>query len=86
MSTIEWIKEISNKVNERHPDVKIWYETEVHNGQPKKSLKIRYQVDDIDYLIILDEGNDVFYFTTAYPVFEYREKKDLDKGFAKNRI
>ncbi len=85
MFTIEWIREITNKVNEKDINIKKWYSKKIYNGQLRQNLKIRYQERDIDYLIILEEAENNFFFVTAYPVFEYREKRELDKEFAKNR-
>lgn len=49
--------------------------------QRNELIKIRFQENEVDYLIILKENGDIYYFVTAYLVFEQREKNDLDKEY-----
>ena len=82
MSSIDIFRDVIDKANTMDDGVNIW---KVENYSPRRTkeinLKIRYRNDDIDYLIILNEKKDEYFFITAYPVFEQREKNDLDKDY-----
>lgn len=88
MATIEWFGEIITKVNSNNPNVKVWKINCINSRRViEKKIKIRYQEKEIDYLIILKETEKTYFFITAYPVFEYRQKVELDKEYgAKSSI
>ena len=62
--------------------IQIWKVEDYSSRRTKEiHLKIRYQKENIDYLIILNEKSEEYFFITAYPIFEQREKNDLDKEY-----
>lgn len=82
MSSIEMFRSIIDKADILDGDVKIWQVENFSSRRQKEiNLKIRYKKDEIDYLIILNEKQEEYFFITAYPVFEQREKSDLDKEY-----
>lgn len=88
MATIEWFGEIISKANKSDSNVKIWKVNCLNSKRViETQVKIRYQESEIDYLIILKETENTHYFITAYPVFEHRQKIELDKEYrAKSSI
>lgn len=82
MSSIDLFRDVIDKANTMDDGISIW---QVDNYLARRTkdinLKIRYKKDDIDYLIILNEKENEYFFITAYPVFEQREKSDLDKEY-----
>ena len=82
MSTIEWFRIIIEKINNNEPNVKAWQVNTLNSKRTiEKQLKIRFQEKEIDYLIILKDVGDKYYFITSYPVFEHKQKKELDKEY-----
>lgn len=82
MATIEWFAEVINKANRNDSSIKIWKTIDLNNKRVlETNVKIRYQEDKIDYLIILKETENTYYFVTAYPVFEHKQKKTLDREY-----
>ena len=88
MSSIDLFRSVIDKANTMEEGIRIWQVEEYSSRRTKEiNLKIRYKKDDIDYLIILNEKENEYFFITAYPVFEQREKNDLDKDYnSKNSI
>lgn len=83
MATIEWFSEVIKKTNNNDSNIKVWKTTVLSSKREiEKNIKIRYQYEKIDYLIILKETENTYYFITAYPVFEYKQKKALDKEYS----
>lgn len=82
MATIEWFGKIISEANNSNTNIKIW-KTDCLNSKRviETQVKIRYQKNEIDYLIILKETETTYYFITAYPVFEHRQKLALDKEY-----
>jgi hypothetical protein len=88
MSSIDIFHQVIDKANNMEDDIQIW-KVENYSARRTKeiNLKIRYQKGNIDYLIILNEKGEEYFFITAYPVFEHREKNDLTKEYnSKNSI
>ena len=85
LSSIHIIPEIINLCNNDCKNIKLWILKEISKGQLEEYVKIRYQFEDIDYLLIFKNSTNFLYFITAYPVFEYREKKDLDLEFSRSK-
>lgn len=82
MTTIEWFGEIISKANKSNSNIKIWKVNCLNSKRAiETQVKIRYQENEIDYLIILKETKNTYYFITAYPVFEHRQKTELDKEY-----
>lgn len=88
MSAINLFRDVIDKANTLDDGISIW-KVEEYSARRTKEIyvKIRYKKNNIDYLIILNEKEDKYFFITAYPVFEQREKNDLDKDYnSKNSI
>lgn len=82
MSSIDIFHQVINKANAMEDDIQIWKVENYSSRRTKEiNLKIRYQKDNIDYLIILNEKSEEYFFITAYPIFEQREKNDLNKEY-----
>lgn len=82
MSSIDVFKQVIDKANAMKDGLQIWKVEDYSSRRTKEiNLKIRYQKDDIDYLIILNEKSEEYFFITAYPIFEQREKNDLNKEY-----
>lgn len=82
MSSIDFFRMVIDKANNKEDGIRIWKVEEYSSRRTKEiNLKIRYKNDNIDYLIILNEKEKEYFFITAYPVFEQREKNDLDKEY-----
>lgn len=82
MATIEWFSEVIEKTNNKDSNIKVWKTTDLSSKREiETNIKIRYQYEKIDYLIMLKETENTYYFITAYPVFEYKQKKALDKEY-----
>lgn len=82
MKSVKFFKITIERANELGLNVKIWKLEKCSNRRQKENiLKIRFQENEIDYLIILKEKENIYYFITAYLVFEQREKNDLDKEY-----
>ena len=88
MSTIEWFGNVISEANKDNSNAKIWKINCLNSKRViETQVKIRYQEDKIDYLIILKETENTYYFITAYPVFEHKQKIELDKEYkSKNSI
>jgi len=86
MSSIDIFKQVIDKANAMEDGLQIWKVEDYSSRRTKEiNLKIRYQKDDIDYLIILNEKSEEYFFITAYPIFEQREKNDLNKEYNSKR-
>lgn len=82
MSSIDIFHQVIHKANALEDDIQIWKVEDYSSRRTKEiKLKIRYQNNDIDYLIILNEKSEGYFFITAYPIFEQREKNDLNKEY-----
>lgn len=87
MSSIDLFHEVISKANNMDDNIKIWKMEDYSQRTKAIILKMRYTEGKIDYLIILNEKEKEYFFVTAYPIFEQREKIDLDKEYqAKNTI
>ena len=86
MSSIDLFQQVIEKANNMDEKIKIWKIDDYSQRTRATILKMRYQEQNIDYLIILNEKEKEYFFITAYPVFEQREKKDLDKEYNSKNI
>lgn len=76
---VGWIKEIIEMYNEKDVRVKYW---EKINSNKKKRLYLRYQEEEIDYLIVLEKKSEKrVQLITAYPVFFVSAKKDYENDY-----
>lgn len=76
---VGWIKEIIEMYNENDVRVKYW---EKINSNKKRRLYLRYQEEEIDYLIVLEKKSEKkVQLITAYPVFFVSAKKDYENDY-----
>lgn len=76
---VGWIKEIIEMYNENDVRVKYW---EKINSNKKKRVYLRYQEEEIDYLIVLEKKSEKrVQLITAYPIFFVSAKKDYEKDY-----
>lgn len=76
---VGWIRDIIELYNRRDPRVKYW---EKENSDKRNRLYLRYQEDEIDYLIVFEaKGAKRVRLITAFPVFFISAKKDYEKDY-----
>lgn len=76
---VGWIREIIELYNENDVRVKYW---EKVNSKKKKRLYLRYQEEELDYLIVFEKKSEKrVQLITAYPVFFVSAKKDYEKDY-----
>ena len=67
--------------NNRDSRVCYW---EKLNKEGRKRVYLRYQEDEIDYLVVFEKKTDKkVRLITGYPVFFIKSKKELDKDYNK---
>lgn len=77
---VNWIKPILEMYNNNDPRVKYW--EKVHSINKKNRIYLRYQEEELDYLVILEDISDKrVRFITAYPIFFLSAKKDYEKDY-----
>ena len=65
--------------NENDVRVKYW---EKINSKKKKRLYLRYQEEEVDYLIVFEKKSEKrVQLITAYPIFFVSAKKDYEKDY-----
>lgn len=80
---VGWIREIIELYNANDIRVKYW---EKENSNKKRRLYLRYQEEELDYLIVLEKKSEKrVQLITAYPIFFVSAKKDYEKDY-KNYI
>ncbi|WP_270395870.1 hypothetical protein [Mediterraneibacter massiliensis] len=76
---VGWIREIIELYNENDVRVKYW---EKVNSKKKNRLYLRYQEEELDYLIVFEKKSEKrVQLITAYPVFFVSAKKDYEKDY-----
>ena len=76
---VGWIREIIELYNENDVRVRYW---EKVNSNKKKRLYLRYQEEELDYLIVFEKKSEKrVQLITAYPVFFVSAKKDYEKDY-----
>ena len=76
---VGWIREIIELYNENDIRVKYW---EKINSKKKKRLYLRYQEEELDYLVVFEKKSEKrVQLITAYPVFFLSAKKDYEKDY-----
>jgi hypothetical protein len=76
---VGWIREVIELYNANDSRVKYW---EKVNSAKRKRLYIRYQEEEIDYLVVLEDKSEKrVQLITAYPVFFVSAKRDYDADF-----
>ncbi len=77
---VHWVNEIILMANEEHPDIKWWKKPEKLSG--RDNLYIRYQHEEIDYLVIFAVKPHKYELITGYPIFYINSKAEYDKDYA----
>lgn len=84
---VNWIKPIIEMYNNGDARVKYW--EKVHSNK-RNRLYLRYQEEEIDYLIVLEEKSAKrVVFITAYPIFFLSAKRDYEidyQNYQKSQI
>lgn len=82
LSRIHWIPEIFKLANNHDPCIYEWEEIEVGKSYGKYIKRlIRYHCGIDDYIIVLQEREQDYYFITAYPVSSISKKKHFDRQY-----
>lgn len=77
---VNWIKPVLEMYN--HNDSRVKYWEKVHSKNKKKRIYLRYQDEEIDYLIVLEDISDKrVRFITAYPIFFLSAKRDYENDY-----
>ena len=80
---INWIRDIVKMYGNKDSRVKYW---EKINTKKKNRIYLRYEEEEIDYLVVLEEKSDSkVQLITAYPVFFLSAKKDYEKDYENYR-
>lgn len=76
---VGWIREVIDLFNQGDARVKYW---EKINSNKKNRIYLRYQEEEIDYIVILEDKSDKrVILITAYPVFFISAKKDYENDY-----
>ncbi len=76
---MSWIKPVIEMYNAGDARVKYW---EKAHSNKKNRLYLRYQEEEIDFLIVLEEKSEQrVVFITAYPIFYLSAKKDYEMDY-----
>jgi len=70
---ISWIWDIINLANDDSKNIKYWIKD--------KKMHIRFQDDDVDYIIILEVKKNMYQIISAFPVFYINKKKTFDTDY-----
>lgn len=77
---VNWIKPVIEMYNNNDSRVKYW--EKVHTMNKKNRIYLRYQEEEIDYLVVLEDKSDKrVRFITAYPIFFLSAKKDYESDY-----
>lgn len=76
-SRIPWIIDLINLANKNSPDIISWKKQNNHN----KKLYIRYKKGSVDFVVIFSEEKHYYRIISAYPVFEQKEKEELNNDY-----
>lgn len=76
---VGWIREVIDLFNQGDARVKYW---EKINSNKKNRIYLRYQEEEIDYIVILEDKSDKrVILITGYPVFFISAKKDYENDY-----
>ena len=78
---VNWIKPIVEMYNNDDSRVKYWEKK--HRTNKRVRYFLRYQEDEIDYLVVFEESGENVRLITAYPIFFLSMKEDCDKAYEK---
>lgn len=78
---VGWIREILDMYNKGDNRIKYW---EKINSNKKNRIYLRYQEEELDYIVVLDDKSDKrVQLITGYPVFFISAKKDYELDYQK---
>lgn len=78
---VNWIALVIKMYNNKDPRIKYW--EKIHSNK-KNRIYLRYQEEEIDFIVILEEKSDKkVVFITAYPIFFLSAKRDYEKDYQK---
>jgi len=85
MIHINWIEEIITLANNDDQRIEVWERVrKFNNGAGNQTaVHIRFQDYNADYLIVLNDLNTVYKFTTAFPISLLYVKKSYTREFEK---
>jgi len=72
-----WILDIINLANNNSENIKHWIKD--------KKMHIRFQHDDVDYIIIFEIKKNMYQIISAFPVFYINKKKTFDTDYKNYR-
>lgn len=76
---VNWIREVIELYNQGDGRVKYW---EKINSNKRKRIYLRYQEEEIDYIVIFEDKSDKrVILITGYPVFFISAKKDYERDY-----
>lgn len=76
---VGWIREVIDLYNQGDARVKYW---EKVNSNKKNRIYLRYQEEELDYIVILEDKSDKrVILITGYPVFFISAKKDYENDY-----
>lgn len=73
MIRIEWVIDIILLANQKDDNIKVW--------EKDDKLHIRFQHEDVDYVIILLDRRNRYQLVSAFPVFYINKKKQFDNDY-----
>lgn len=77
---VNWIKPVIEMYNNSDSRVEYW--EKVHSTNKKNRIYLRYQEEEIDFLVILEDISDKkVRFITAYPIFFLSAKRDYENDY-----
>lgn len=79
VARVNWIRAVIDLYNNNDERVKYW---EKMNTDKRNRIYLRYQEDEIDYMVVLEDKSDKrVLLITGYPVFFISRKKDYERDY-----
>lgn len=73
MLRIQWVMDIVKLADKKDENTKVWIKDD--------KLHIRYQHEDVDYVVILLNAKNRYQLISAFPVFYINKKKQFDNDY-----
>lgn len=73
MLRIEWVMDIVKLADRKDENIKVWIKDD--------KLHIRFQHEDVDYVVILLNAKNRYQLISAFPVFYINKKKQFDTDY-----
>lgn len=74
---INWIIDIIELANNNSKYIKVWMKG--------KKLHVRFQHEDVDYIVIFEMNRNKYRIISAFPIFYINKKKTFDNDYQKYR-